>query len=95
MFKSLAVGLIIDGNFHSLQSLLYNNTKPDGWSQVKGDGDKLALFILNQIVYREYEIPDEDELQVEYAYPHESDFVKILWINGSAVGFYTMKPKGS
>lgn len=57
--------------------------------------DRLVLFVLNQIIYREYEVPDEDELQVEYAFPPKTDFTKILWMKGEAVGFYSVKPKGN
>lgn len=61
---------------------------------MESESDELAFFVLNQIIYREYEVPDEDELEVEYEFPPSTDLVKILWNNGSAIGFYSVKPKG-
>lgn len=52
------------------------------------------MYILNQIVYKEYEVPDENLLQSIYAFPPSTDCRKLLWIKGKCVGFYTAKPKG-
>jgi len=54
--------------------------------------ERLALYVLSQILHNEEE---GDELDcIEFLLPPITDFIKILWTNGEAVGFYSVKPKG-
>lgn len=52
------------------------------------------LFVLNQVVYKDYEEPDETLMEVEFAFPPPTDLIKILWVNKHPVGFYSVKLKG-
>lgn len=54
----------------------------------------MVLFVLSQVVYKEYEEPDETLLEVEFAFPPPTDLIKILWVNEQPVGFYSVKVKG-
>ncbi|CAL8069210.1 unnamed protein product [Orchesella dallaii] len=90
-----SVALLFNGAYCVLEKLLHDETKEDGWHKVESISDRLVLYILSQIIYREYEVPDEDELAVEYALPPQTDICKVLWIKNSAVGFYSAKPRGS
>jgi hypothetical protein len=56
--------------------------------------DRRVLFTLSQIIYKDYEEPDETLLEVEFAFPKSADVVKLLWHQRQPVGFYSVKPKG-
>jgi len=53
-----------------------------------------VLFTLSQIIYKDYEEPDETLLEVEFAFPKPTDIVKLLWVDRQPVGFYSIKLKG-
>ncbi|CAB1320207.1 unnamed protein product [Coregonus sp. 'balchen'] len=55
-------------------------------------GERIVLYILNRVVYRAMEM-SSDELP--FLCHGESDNAKILWKDGQAVGFYSVKPSGS
>lgn len=46
-------------------------------------------------MYNEIEGQSETENEAYFDFPDDSDIVKILWENGNAVGFYTVKRKGN
>ena len=61
---------------------------------MEGEKDRRALYVLSQLIYKEYEPPEESQLEVEFALPPSTDLVKLLWINGMASGFFSVKLKG-
>lgn len=54
--------------------------------------ERVILFLLNQIVFGMLERPMGEHV---YFSPHPvSEYGKIFWQDGEAVGFYTVKKKG-
>lgn len=54
-------------------------------------GERIVLYILNRVMYRRKEM-SADELP--FLCHGENDHAKILWEDGEAVGFYSVKPTG-
>ncbi|XP_034025504.1 trichohyalin-like [Thalassophryne amazonica] len=63
----------------------------DGVVQVETVGERIVLYILNRWIYKETEM-NTDELP--FLCHTEKDYAKILWKDGAAVGFYSVKPSG-
>ncbi|KAK2500582.1 hypothetical protein MC885_007991, partial [Smutsia gigantea] len=66
----------------------------EGLMKVQSFGERIVLFILNVVVFGILERNlDDDDM---FFLPHSvKEHAKILWRGGAAVGFYTIKPKGS
>ncbi|XP_077318660.1 soluble lamin-associated protein of 75 kDa [Lithobates pipiens] len=64
----------------------------DGLQQVRTLGERVVLYVLNRIIYRKKEM-ERDE--VPFLCHSSSDYAKILWREGEAIGFYSVKPAGS
>ncbi|XP_068616850.1 soluble lamin-associated protein of 75 kDa-like [Brachionichthys hirsutus] len=64
----------------------------DGALEVETTGERIVLYILNRVIYRTKEM-SSDELP--FLCHGENDHAKILWNDGEAVGFYSVKPSGS
>ncbi|MEJ1270671.1 family with sequence similarity 169 member B [Cricetulus griseus] len=62
--------------------------------QVQSFGERIVLFLLNTIVFGRLERNlDDDDM---FFLPHPAkEQAKILWRDGAAVGFYSIKRKGS
>lgn len=54
-------------------------------------GERIVLYILNRIVYR---VGEMDKPEVPFLCHGQNHFAKLLWKDGHAVGFYSVKPKG-
>ncbi|KAM6945292.1 uncharacterized protein fam169ab isoform 2-T4 [Lycodopsis pacificus] len=63
-----------------------------GAVEVETVGERIVLYILNRVVYRAKEMSSEE---LPFLCHREEDNAKILWRNGEAVGFYSVKPSGS
>ncbi|KAI1905252.1 hypothetical protein AGOR_G00014200 [Albula goreensis] len=63
-----------------------------GLLKVRSLGERIVLYVLNRIVYRANEMSKNE---VPFLCHSESDYSKILWKNGEAIGFYSVKPTGS
>ncbi|KAK9523177.1 hypothetical protein VZT92_019587 [Zoarces viviparus] len=63
-----------------------------GAVEVETVGERIVLYILNRVVYRAKEMSSEE---LPFLCHGEKDNAKILWSNGEAVGFYSVKPSGS
>ncbi|XP_036385483.1 soluble lamin-associated protein of 75 kDa-like [Megalops cyprinoides] len=63
-----------------------------GLLKVRTLGERIVLYVLNRIVYRAKEMSKNE---VPFLCHSESDYAKILWKNGEAIGFYSVKPAGS
>ncbi|XP_036025347.1 protein FAM169B [Onychomys torridus] len=66
----------------------------EGLMKVQSFGERIVLFVLNAIVFGRLERDlDDDDM---FFLPHPSkEQAKILWRDGAAVGFYSIKMKGS
>ncbi|XP_012619971.2 protein FAM169B [Microcebus murinus] len=66
----------------------------EGLMKVQSFGERIVLFILNVIIFGRLERNlDDDDM---FFLPHSAkEQAKILWRHGAAVGFYTIKMKGS
>lgn len=59
--------------------------------QVRTTGERIVLYVLNRIIYRTKEIAGND---APFLCHGEDEIAKILWKNGEAIGFYSVKPEG-
>lgn len=59
--------------------------------QVETVGERIVLYILNRVIYRAKEMSSEE---LPFLCHGEKDYAKILWNDGEAVGFYSVKPSG-
>ncbi|XP_071965171.1 uncharacterized protein [Antedon mediterranea] len=88
------IGLLkIRGIWLTIDALLTSGkAKPTGFEKVTSVGEKVILSVLNNIRYKEF---DRQPTDPEFL-PHSFDeYAKLLWINNTAVGFYTVKKKGT
>ncbi|XP_056395993.1 soluble lamin-associated protein of 75 kDa [Hyla sarda] len=69
-----------------------SNSSREGLQQVRSLGERIVLYVLNRIIYRKKEM---ERNEVPFLCHSSSDFAKILWRKGEAIGFYSVKPSGS
>ncbi|CAG2061285.1 unnamed protein product [Timema podura] len=81
--------------WRTLQEVLTDCTKDNGWLHVSSAADRVVHYTLSQILYNTYEPPSDNELEVLYDIPDRGDQIKILWLQKAAIGFYTVKLKGT
>ncbi|XP_047661917.1 soluble lamin-associated protein of 75 kDa isoform X2 [Tachysurus fulvidraco] len=88
-----AVALFLANKWYSMEDILKTaNSKRDRLIKVRTVGERIVLYVLNRIVYRTKEMGCRE---MPFLCHGENDYAKILWKNGQAVGFYSVKPKGS
>nr|XP_046224054.1 soluble lamin-associated protein of 75 kDa-like isoform X1 [Oncorhynchus gorbuscha] len=88
-----AVALYLAGQWWSVEDILRtSDPSRTGLVKVRSLGERLILYILNRIVYR---VGEMDEPEVPFLCHGQHDFAKLLWKDGNAVGFYSVKPKDS
>ncbi|XP_078071040.1 uncharacterized protein LOC144495068 [Mustelus asterias] len=63
-----------------------------GLQQVSSLGERIVLYVLNRIIYRAQEM-SADELP--FLCHSATEYAKILWKSGKAIGFYSIKAAGS
>ncbi|NXL54729.1 F169A protein, partial [Podilymbus podiceps] len=63
-----------------------------GLQQVKSVGERVVLYVLNRIIYRTQEM---ERNEIPFLCHGKNDYAKILWKKGEAIGFYSVKLKGS
>lgn len=51
----------------------------------------MVLYVLNRIIYRKQEM---ERNEIPFLCHSSTDYAKILWKKGEAVGFYSVKPTG-
>ncbi|XP_049836113.1 protein FAM169B-like isoform X3 [Schistocerca gregaria] len=78
----------------TLDDVLSDKAKEDGCFQAKSSKERAVHFIMSQIFYLELESPDALEMEAVFDLPDFTDDITILWQNGTAVGFYSIKQKG-
>ncbi|KAM6954509.1 soluble lamin-associated protein of 75 kDa-like [Aplochiton taeniatus] len=88
-----SVGLYLLGRWWTVDDIL-KTTDParDGPVEVESVGERIVLYVLNRVVYRAQEM-GSDELP--FLCHGDDEHAKILWKDGEAVGFYSVKPSGS
>ncbi|XP_064833119.1 soluble lamin-associated protein of 75 kDa [Oncorhynchus masou masou] len=88
-----AVALFLAGQWWSVEDILRtSDPSRTGLLKVRSLGERIVLYILNRIVYRVGEI---DKPEVPFLCHGQNHFAKLLWKDGHAVGFYSVKPKDS
>ncbi|XP_064164491.1 soluble lamin-associated protein of 75 kDa-like isoform X1 [Anguilla rostrata] len=88
-----AVALYLGDQWWAVEDILKTaDPSRKGLLKVRSLGEKIALYALNRIVYRSKEMSQNE---VPFLCHSASDYAKILWKNGEAVGFYSVKPTGS
>ncbi|KFO22035.1 Protein FAM169B, partial [Fukomys damarensis] len=89
------VAVYLKESWWSLEDVLRTSDPArEGLRKVQSFGERIVLFILNVIIFGRLERKlDDDDM---FFLPHSvKEQAKILWKNGAAVGFYTVKLKGS
>ncbi|XP_016060740.1 PREDICTED: soluble lamin-associated protein of 75 kDa isoform X1 [Miniopterus natalensis] len=64
----------------------------EGLKQVRTLGERVVLYVLNRIIYRKQEM---ERSEIPFLCHSSTDYAKILWKKGEAIGFYSVKPTGS
>ncbi|KAL6030557.1 hypothetical protein STEG23_007356 [Scotinomys teguina] len=64
----------------------------EGLKQVSTLGERVVLYVLNRVIYRTQEM---ERNEIPFLCHSSTDYAKILWKKGEAVGFYSVKPTGS
>ncbi|XP_036741975.2 soluble lamin-associated protein of 75 kDa isoform X1 [Manis pentadactyla] len=64
----------------------------EGLKQVRTLGERVVLYVLNRIIYRKQEM---ERNEIPFLCHSGTDYAKILWKRGEAIGFYSVKPTGS
>ncbi|XP_046697798.1 uncharacterized protein fam169aa [Silurus meridionalis] len=91
--NSKAVGLYLLNHWWSAEDILKTaDPTRTGLLKVKTTGERIVLYVLNRIIHRTKERADCD---VKFLCHEKDEFAKILWKNGEAVGFYSVKPEGT
>ncbi|KAL4623541.1 protein FAM169B isoform X1 [Arapaima gigas] len=87
------VALYLRGKWWPVNDTLKTaNASRSGLITVQCPAERLVLFVLSQIVFGTLERPLNEGT---YFSPHPAkEIAKILWQDGEAVGFYTVKKKG-
>ncbi|KAJ8286990.1 hypothetical protein GJAV_G00045750 [Gymnothorax javanicus] len=88
-----AVALYLADQWWALEDILKTaDPSRKGILKVRSLGERIVLYVLNRIVYRSKEMSKNE---VPFLCHSASDYAKILWRNGEAIGFYSVKPSGS
>lgn len=88
-----AVALYLLNRWWTISDILKTEDNDrDGAMEVQTVGERIVLYSLNRVIYRAKEMSSEE---LPFLCHGETDYAKILWHNGEAVGFYSVKPSGS
>lgn len=88
-----AVALFLADEWYNVEDILRTSDPArEGLVKVRSVGERIVLYVLNRIIYRTVEIGSNE---VPFLCHGEDDHAKILWKNGEAVGFYSVKSKGN
>ncbi|NWZ32203.1 F169A protein, partial [Asarcornis scutulata] len=88
-----AVALYLTNRWWSIDDILRTSVPSrEGLQQVKSVGERVVLYVLNRIIYRKKEM---ERNEVPFLCHGSNEYAKILWRKGEAIGFYSVKPKGS
>uniref|UniRef100_A0A3P8T1E4 Uncharacterized protein n=1 Tax=Amphiprion percula TaxID=161767 RepID=A0A3P8T1E4_AMPPE len=89
----IAVGLYLLDRWWAVEDILKTaDPARDGVLEVETVGDRIVLYILNRVIYRGKEMTSDE---LPFLCHGKKDYAKIVWNNGEAVGFYSVKPSGT
>ncbi|XP_052015893.1 soluble lamin-associated protein of 75 kDa [Apodemus sylvaticus] len=88
-----AVALYLAGQWWAIDDIVKTSEPSrEGLKQVSTLGERVVLYVLNRIIYRKQEM---ERNEIPFLCHSSTDYAKILWKKGEAVGFYSVKPTGS
>nr|XP_032809193.1 soluble lamin-associated protein of 75 kDa isoform X1 [Petromyzon marinus] len=88
-----AVAFYLDDEWWAVEEILKTaDPTRNGIIQVQSVGERLVLYTLNRLVYRTREM---DAAEWTFLCHSPTEHAKLLWQDGEAVGFYSVKPTGS
>ncbi|XP_063279451.1 soluble lamin-associated protein of 75 kDa-like isoform X2 [Prinia subflava] len=88
-----AVALYLADQWWSIDDIVKTSVPArQGLHQVKSVGERVVLYVLNRIIYRTQEM---EKNETPFLCHGSSQYAKIMWKKGEAVGFYSVKPTGS
>ncbi|XP_062867538.1 soluble lamin-associated protein of 75 kDa isoform X2 [Trichomycterus rosablanca] len=88
-----AVALFLENQWFAVEDILKTASPTrEGPIEVRSVGERIVLYVLNRIVYRANEMASGE---VPFLCHGANDYAKIFWKDGEAVGFYSVKSKGS
>ncbi|NXY12723.1 F169A protein, partial [Atrichornis clamosus] len=88
-----AVALYLADQWWSIDDIVRTSVPTrQGLHQVNSVGERIVLYVLNRIIYRTQEM---ERNEIPFLCHGSSDYAKIMWRKGEAIGFYSVKPKGS
>ncbi|XP_075447692.1 soluble lamin-associated protein of 75 kDa [Ascaphus truei] len=88
-----AVALYLADQWWAVDDIVRTSTPSrEGLQQVRSLGERVVLYVLNRIIYRKQEM---ERNEVPFLCHSSTDYAKILWRKGEAIGFYSVKPSGS
>ncbi|XP_028646058.1 soluble lamin-associated protein of 75 kDa [Grammomys surdaster] len=88
-----AVALYLVGQWWAIDDIVKTSEPSrEGLKQVSTLGERVVLYVLNRIIYRKQEM---ERNEIPFLCHSSTDYAKILWKKGEAIGFYSVKPTGS
>ncbi|NWX43791.1 F169A protein, partial [Steatornis caripensis] len=88
-----AVALYLADQWWSIDDIVRTSVSDrQGLHQVNTVGERIVLYVLNRIIYRTQEMGRNE---VPFLCHGSNDYAKIMWKKGEAIGFYSVKLKGS
>ncbi|KFV45341.1 Soluble lamin-associated protein of 75 kDa [Tyto alba] len=88
-----AVALYLADRWWPIDDILRTSvTTRQGLQKVKSVGERIVLYVLNRIIYRTREM---ERNEIPFLCHGSNDYAKIMWEKGEAIGFYSVKPKGT
>ncbi|XP_074090279.1 protein FAM169B-like isoform X2 [Macrotis lagotis] len=90
----LVLAVYLNKSWWSIEEIMKtSDPSREGLIQVQSFGERIVLFILNYVIFGRMERNLDDGM---FFLPHSAtEHAKILWRNGAAIAFYTIKMKGS
>ncbi|XP_027708020.1 protein FAM169B isoform X3 [Vombatus ursinus] len=92
--RKTVLAVYLNKSWWSIEEIMKtSDPSREGLIQVQSFGERIVLFILNYVIFGRLERNLDDGM---FFLPHSAtEHAKILWRNGAAIGFYTIKMKGS
>uniref|UniRef100_A0A4W3HLS8 Family with sequence similarity 169 member B n=1 Tax=Callorhinchus milii TaxID=7868 RepID=A0A4W3HLS8_CALMI len=91
--QQTVLALHLNGKWWSVEDVLKtSNSSRQNLVQVRSIGERIVLYVLNQIICGLWETSPGD---VPFLIHPANEYAKVFWQQGEAAGFYTVKLKGS
>ncbi|XP_015608071.2 soluble lamin-associated protein of 75 kDa isoform X2 [Cephus cinctus] len=74
---------------------IINDNIDNSWREADTRRERIIYYILCQIIYPELDTPRIDKFESLYDLADPCDKIILKWLGGKAIGFYTIKPKGT